>query len=83
MVRRLCGKTIVMRTMTVLSGPTLVAIAAPIAAHMTYAEMVLAKNCKRLTPQAMMQDRCWVALMKRHPEAVTKSLDMMKPQPPR
>ena len=72
-----------MRILTLLTGLSLMAIAAPLAAEMTHAEMVLANQCKRLSPDAMMRDQRCVALMKRYPEAVTKSPDMMSPQPPR
>jgi hypothetical protein len=72
-----------MRNRTLLTGLALAAIAAPLAAEMTHAEMELANKCKRLTPEAMQRDERCVALMKRYPEAMTKSPDMMSPQPPR
>ena len=69
------------RTTRLLTGLTLLAIAAPLAAEMTHAEMLLANRCKALTPAAMMRDRACVALMKRYPEAMTHSPDMMRARP--
>ena len=65
-----------------LLGLALALTAAPVAAEMTHAEMVLANHCKTLALKAMMRDRRCVALMKRYPEAMAKSADMMSTQPP-